>query len=164
MNLLLPFSDLDVRGHAKRTAVSDEEAALGLMDDAKFDGVRLRTVTSCRERKQVRARVAFRPTSQSDSERHFAASASGRISSSERSFSQASMIAWFVIGWTFFVSWLGAVLDLPRWLIRLTPLGPLPRLPQEPMAWGPVLGVSALTLACLAAGLAGYRRRDLLTG
>ena len=76
----------------------------------------------------------------------------------------AFAVVWFVIGWTFFVSWLGAVLDLPRWLIRLTPLGPLPRLPQEPMAWGPVLGVSALTLACLAAGLAGYRRRDLLTG
>ena len=37
-----------------------------------------------RELKQVRARVALRPTSQSDSERHWAASASGCISSSVR--------------------------------------------------------------------------------
>ena len=50
-----------------------------------------------RELKQVSARVALRPTSQSDSERHFAASASGRICSSLRRFSHASTIAPVVI-------------------------------------------------------------------
>ncbi len=50
-----------------------------------------------RELKQVRARVAFRPTSQSDSERHFAASARGFIDSPERRFFQASRIESLVI-------------------------------------------------------------------
>ena len=45
-----------------------------------------------RERKQVRARVEFRPTSQSDSERHFAASARCSICSPSRRLSHASRI------------------------------------------------------------------------
>ena len=51
----------------------------------------------CRELKHVRARVAFKPTSQSDSDRHFAASDSGRICSSVRRFSHALAMAPCVI-------------------------------------------------------------------
>ena len=50
-----------------------------------------------RERKQVRARVELSPTSQSDSERHLAASARLAICSPSRSFAQASWIALVVI-------------------------------------------------------------------
>ena len=48
----------------------------------------------------VIARVPLMPTSQSDSERHFAASASGRMAASERRLAKPSRIAAGVIDWS----------------------------------------------------------------
>lgn len=68
---------------------------------------------------------------------------------------------WAVIGWSIFASWLGALLQFPEWLLRLHPWGHLPQLPTDSLTWTAISVESALGLALLAAGLVGYRRRDI---
>lgn len=73
------------------------------------------------------------------------------------------VLPWVVIGWTVFVQWIGAFLDLPKALLDATPFAPLPKLPVDAMAWTPVLVESALALALILFGLGGYARRDIPT-
>lgn len=70
-------------------------------------------------------------------------------------------VAWVVLGWSVAVVWLGALLQLPDALQRLTLWHALPALPGAPMAWTPVLVTTALAGVLLAAGLTGYRRRGI---
>jgi ABC-2 type transport system permease protein len=70
-------------------------------------------------------------------------------------------VTWAVVGWSLFMVWVGSVLGLPDWLVRLTPWHPLPTLPVEEMAWAPVLAVSGAALVLMLLGVWGYRRRDL---
>lgn len=70
-------------------------------------------------------------------------------------------VVWVVIAWSFFVVWVGSLLGLPDWLVRLTPWDPLPALPAEQMDWAAVLLVTAAALVLMALGVWGYRRRDL---
>ena len=66
-----------------------------------------------------------------------------------------------LVGWSLVISWFGSILDLPEWVLDLTPWAALPTLPVEPMAWIPVLVTTAVAVVLCTAGLAGYRRRDL---
>lgn len=70
-------------------------------------------------------------------------------------------LAWVVVAWSVVVVWLGALLQLPSALARLTPWHALPALPGHPMAWGPVVITALVATALVALGLAGYRRRDI---
>jgi ABC-2 type transport system permease protein len=53
------------------------------------------------------------------------------------------------------------LLGLPGWVSDLSPFAHVPRVPAEPMAWGPVLALVAVAAVAVAVGLVGYRRRDL---
>ncbi len=72
-------------------------------------------------------------------------------------------LVWVLLGWTMFCTWLASLFDVPVWLTNLQPWGLLPKLPSDPMRWTPVIAETLLALALLAAGLLGYRRRDLQT-
>lgn len=74
---------------------------------------------------------------------------------------RARLLPWLVAGWSLIVSWVGAVLGFPQWLLDATPFALLPRLPAEPMAWTPVLAESALAVILCALGAWGYARRDV---
>ncbi|MGA5770787.1 ABC transporter permease [Streptomyces pseudogriseolus] len=75
----------------------------------------------------------------------------------------AAMGAWGVAGAVLLIGWVGPALDVPRAVLDLSPFGHLPKLPGGEMAWAPVLVLTALAVALVAAGLAGLRRRDLST-
>ncbi|PFG39695.1 ABC-2 type transport system permease protein [Georgenia soli] len=70
-------------------------------------------------------------------------------------------VAWLVVGWSLVVTWIGALLNLPDWLLELTPFAQLPQLPVEAMRWTPVLVTAAIAAGLVVLGLVGYRRRDL---
>jgi len=70
-------------------------------------------------------------------------------------------VAWLVVGWSLVVTWIGALLSLPDWLLNLTPFAQLPQLPVEAMRWVPVLVTALIAAALVVVGLVGYRRRDL---
>lgn len=70
-------------------------------------------------------------------------------------------LAWLYLGYTFFVMFIGKMLQLPAWLEKLTPWGYIPNVPLEPLKTG-VLLLTLLTAAVLIGlGFYGYRKRDL---
>ncbi|MFJ8645529.1 ABC transporter permease [Streptomyces sp. NPDC093546] len=74
----------------------------------------------------------------------------------------AAPAAWGVAGLCLALGWIGPALDLPQAALHLSPYGHLPKLPGAEMAWAPVLVLTGLAAALVAAGLAGLRRRDVL--
>ncbi|MFJ9577524.1 ABC transporter permease [Streptomyces sp. NPDC101191] len=78
-------------------------------------------------------------------------------------FPKAAAGAWGVAGACLGLGWIGPALGLPQAVLNLSPFGHLPKLPGQEMAWTPVLALTALAAALVAAGLAGLRRRDMLS-
>ena len=55
----------------------------------------------------------------------------------------------------------GDLLDLPGWLVDLSPFTHLPALPGGTLEWSPLVGLTIVAAAVGAAGLAALRRRDI---
>ena len=56
---------------------------------------------------------------------------------------------------------LGPMLRLPRWAIDVSPFAHVPRLPGVDPTAAPIIGLCAVAAALTAAGLIGFRRRDV---
>ncbi|MFJ3667687.1 ABC transporter permease [Streptomyces sp. NPDC090106] len=78
-------------------------------------------------------------------------------------FPRAAPAAWGVAGAVLLIGWVGPALDAPQPVLDLSPFTHLPKLPGHTMTWPPVLTLTALTIALVAAGLTGLRHRDLTT-
>lgn len=76
---------------------------------------------------------------------------------------RAAAAAWLVPVYAFLVGYLGRILQFPDWMNDLSPFGHVPQLPAREMDWTPVAVLTAVAAVLLAAGLAGFRRRDLET-
>ncbi|MFD5031848.1 ABC transporter permease [Streptomyces sp. NPDC058405] len=76
---------------------------------------------------------------------------------------KAAVAGWAVAGLALALGWIGPALGFPQSVLNLSPFGHLPKLPGTEMAWTPVLALTALAAALVAAGLAGLRRRDMLS-
>ncbi|MEU6662470.1 ABC transporter permease [Streptomyces sp. NPDC046821] len=76
-------------------------------------------------------------------------------------FPRGAAAAWAVAGLTLLIGWIGPALELPQPVMNLSPYTHLPKLPGGDMTWTPVLLLTAVAAALVAAGLAGLRRRDL---
>ncbi|MCD9622876.1 ABC transporter permease [Rhabdothermincola salaria] len=68
---------------------------------------------------------------------------------------------WGLIVFGVVVGTFGALLDLPSVVVELSPFEHAARLPLEPFAWAPTIGLSAVAAASMLLGLTGFRRRDL---
>ncbi|MFC4495860.1 ABC transporter permease [Streptomyces ovatisporus] len=76
---------------------------------------------------------------------------------------RATAAAWIVPVYAFLVGYLGQILQFPGWMNNLSPFGHVPQMPAADMDWTPMLLLTLTAAALLAAGLAGFRRRDLET-
>ncbi|UQA94504.1 ABC transporter permease [Streptomyces halobius] len=74
---------------------------------------------------------------------------------------KASAAAWAVIGGCLVIGWVGPALKLPDWAMDLSPYGHLPKLPGAEVTATPFVWLLALAAVLLAAGLVGFRRRDI---
>ena len=72
-------------------------------------------------------------------------------------------MAWTGLAWAFFVAMFGALLELPQWLMDLSPFQHTPPLPADPVRLLPLALLSSVAAALVVGGLAGFRRRDLVT-
>lgn len=73
-------------------------------------------------------------------------------------------VGWVALALAFLVGWLGGLLDPPRWVVELSVFSHTPRVPIE-SAWDLELLVLVLcALALMAAGVVGFRRRDVGVG
>jgi ABC-2 type transport system permease protein len=70
---------------------------------------------------------------------------------------------WAILGIVLFITTLGEPLQLAQWTLDLSPFAHLPRLPAAAFTATPLAWLLAITAVLAAAGLAGFRRRDLVS-
>jgi ABC-2 type transport system permease protein len=75
---------------------------------------------------------------------------------------RAAQLAWIVPLYGFLVGYLGQILQFPDWLNNLSPFGHIPQLPAKELTMTPLLVLSGLAAALIAAGLAAFRRREII--
>jgi ABC-2 type transport system permease protein len=68
---------------------------------------------------------------------------------------------WGALAVCFVVAMFGPLLDLPGWVLDVSPFQHIPALPAASMRWLPVVVVAAVAAGLLGAGAAAFRRRDL---
>ena len=74
---------------------------------------------------------------------------------------RAAGIAWALLGYAVFVVYLGGLLNLPGWLMNLSPYQHVPRLPATGFTATPLIVLTLIAAGLLTVGFAGFRRRDL---
>jgi len=70
-------------------------------------------------------------------------------------------IGWGAVGVSLVLGQLGALLDLPQWVLNVSPFTHVPAVPSEELRWLPLLVLLAAAAGLSAAGLVAFRRRDL---
>jgi ABC-2 type transport system permease protein len=73
---------------------------------------------------------------------------------------EALRLAWVALGACFLLWFLGPLLDIPGWILDLSPYEHIPAVPAASLDAGPLLALTAVAAALVAAGLIGFRRRD----
>ena len=70
-------------------------------------------------------------------------------------------IGWALLAGVVAISELGALMDLPNWVLKISPFAHTPKIPVEAMSWTPEVVLTLIAAALLAAAYVGYRRRDM---
>jgi len=73
-----------------------------------------------------------------------------------------TLVGWAYLIISFLIVYMGGLLDLPRWVARLTPFGLVQRWPSEPFSWWPWIGLVAGGVVLAVVGALGWRRRDVI--
>jgi polyether ionophore transport system permease protein len=71
-------------------------------------------------------------------------------------------VSWAALGLFAFLILLGPLLRLDQWVMDLSPFSHIPKVPGADVTATPLAWLVAITAALVAAGLAGFRRRDLV--
>lgn len=72
-----------------------------------------------------------------------------------------AVLGWVALAFVLFLGQVGAVLRFDQWALDLSPFTHLPKLPGGSVAVAPLAWLAAIAAALFAAGLAGFRRRDI---
>lgn len=72
-----------------------------------------------------------------------------------------ALAAWAAVAWVFVAAMFATVLDLPQWALNLSPFQHVPALPAVSMTWLPLVILTVVAGAVIAAGLAALDRRDM---
>lgn len=72
-----------------------------------------------------------------------------------------SSFIWIYVLYTFFVLYLGGLLDVPEWLGKLTPFGYIPQLPIEDMNWVSIIILTGIAILLMVVGTIGFKKRDI---
>lgn len=72
-----------------------------------------------------------------------------------------SGFAWLYLGYSFFVVYLGKMLQFPEWMGNLSPYGHVPQLPVEEINYVSLTILTSIAVVLMFSGFIGYRRRDI---
>jgi ABC-2 type transport system permease protein len=70
-------------------------------------------------------------------------------------------VGWAALAVCLLIMQVGALLELPRWVMDLSPFTHVPNVPAEDVTAAPVVGLLAVAVALGVAGFLSFRRRDL---
>src|SRR5215204_6146217 len=76
---------------------------------------------------------------------------------------RAVMLVWGAFALCFFLAMFGDLLDVPGWLIDVSPFSHIPDVPATDLTLAPLIVLTLIAAALIAAGLAAFRHRDLAT-
>jgi ABC-2 type transport system permease protein len=76
---------------------------------------------------------------------------------------RAVMLVWSAYALCFFLAMFGDLLDVPDWLIDVSPFSHIPDVPATDLTLAPPIVLTLIAAALIAAGLAAFRHRDLAT-
>ncbi|MFJ5985087.1 ABC transporter permease [Lentzea sp. NPDC092896] len=76
-------------------------------------------------------------------------------------FPQLTGVSWAVVSVSLVITLLGPALQLDQWVIDVSPFTHVPKYPD--ITFGPLAWLTVVAVVLLAAGFAGFRRRDLTT-
>jgi ABC-2 type transport system permease protein len=68
--------------------------------------------------------------------------------------------AWGVLVACFVTGLFGELLDLPSWVVDLSPFQHVPKMPSDGFALTPILALTGVAAALIVVGVVGFRRRD----
>jgi ABC-2 type transport system permease protein len=74
---------------------------------------------------------------------------------------RAVVATWAVLAVCFVIGLLGKVLELPGWLMTISPFQHVPQLPAANLTVLPLVVLTAIAAGLTCAGLSGLRRRDI---
>lgn len=70
-------------------------------------------------------------------------------------------LAWAALVAALLLGQLGELLQLPGWLMDLSPYSHVPLVPTQDVRWVPLLALTAVAAVLTVAGIVGFRRRDV---
>ena len=76
-------------------------------------------------------------------------------------FPQWTGLTWLYLGYSFFVVYLGGLLQFPEWMEKLSPFGYTPQIPVEEMNVLKMLLLTFIAVALIVSGFICYRKRDI---
>jgi ABC-2 type transport system permease protein len=76
---------------------------------------------------------------------------------------RAVMVVWGAFALCFFLGLFGELLDVPAWLIDVSPFSHIPDAPATNVTLSPLIVLTLIAAALSATGLAAFRHRDLVT-
>lgn len=76
---------------------------------------------------------------------------------------QWAALAWAVPVYSIFMAYMGDFLQLPDWMVNVSPFMTISQLPAETMAWTSPVIQTALAMAMLIVGFTAFNQRDLTT-
>ncbi len=76
-------------------------------------------------------------------------------------FPKITSILWLYLGYSFFVVYLGKLLQAPDWMGKLSPFGNIPQYPVDEINYLTISLLIALAAIVTLIGFIGYRKRDI---
>ena len=71
-------------------------------------------------------------------------------------------LTWLLLGYSFFVVYLGRMLQLPEWMETLSPYGYIPQVPVEEIHFWTLAGLTVLASILIFFGFTRFKRRDIV--
>lgn len=68
---------------------------------------------------------------------------------------------WAFLGYSFWIIFLGRVIDLPEWVKNISPFNFIPRLPEDSITWSTLIIMTLIAVILTVTGVMAYRKRDL---
>ena len=76
-------------------------------------------------------------------------------------FPKVTGLSWVYLIYSFYVGYMGEILQLPDWMAKLSPFHHVPSVPAEEVEVATLLIITGVAILLIILGFVGYNRRDI---